>query len=192
MSDTAHSSVAVLLSGGGSNLEAMLAAQVPVKLVVSDCAHAVGVSVARQARLNTVICEHAAFHDRAGFEAALQTVLDVNNPTIIALAGFMRILSGAFVTHFAGRLVNIHPSLLPALPGLNTHQRVLDHGSTEHGCTVHWVTEKVDAGPIISQQKVKIQAGDDAAILGKRVRLAEHALYPQVLHEILQGQALQA
>ncbi len=177
----------MLLSGLGSNLKAMLTAQVPVALVISDRADAPGVGVARKAQVKTMVVERDTFKNRREFEKSLAHILEVHSPALVALAGFMRVLSGCFVKRFTGRLINIHPSLLPELPGLDTHRRALQKGLSEHGCTVHWVVEKVDAGPIIRQQKVAVHADDNAASLEKRVRMAEHGLYPRVINEILQG-----
>jgi len=125
--------------------------------------------------------DHKLFEDRESFDAALSELIDSFQPDLVVLAGFMRILTPGFVSHYAGRILNIHPSLLPKYPGTNTHQRALDAGETEHGVSVHFVTEELDGGPIITQDKVAVQKDDDAATLAARVLEKEHLVYPKVV-----------
>lgn len=182
--------VAVMLSGQGSNLKAMLAAGLPVRLVVADRSTAPGLAVARQAGLAVAVLERLAFPTKAAHEDAIAVLLEAHAPRVVALAGYMRVLGAAFCRRFAGRLVNLHPSLLPALPGRDTHRRAIAAGHREHGCTVHWVTPEVDGGPIIRQACVGVRPDDSPARLAARVRVREHALFPAVLHDILAGKVL--
>jgi formyltetrahydrofolate-dependent phosphoribosylglycinamide formyltransferase len=185
--------VAVLLSGRGSNLQALIDAQGPtcpyeIVVVASNVAGVLGLDRARNAGIEAVAIEHRAFgKDRAAFERALDAFLRDRNVELVALAGFMRVLTGYFVTAWAGRLVNIHPSLLPAFPGLHTHARAIEAGARLAGCTVHWVTEGVDAGPIIGQAAVPVLRDDTAETLAARTLEAEHALYPACLSLICGG-----
>ncbi|MEI6800253.1 MAG: phosphoribosylglycinamide formyltransferase [Pseudomonadota bacterium] len=186
--------VAILISGGGSNMRALVGAMQgdhpcrPV-LVASNDPKAAGLAWAAGQGIATAVVDHRTYgRDRAGFEASLLAqVLEVK-PDIVCLAGFMRILSPAFVSHFAGRMVNIHPSLLPKYPGLHTHQRALDAGDAQAGCTVHEVTAELDAGPILGQARVAVLADDTAHTLAVRVLVQEHKLYPAVLRRFAQGE----
>ena len=186
----------VLLSGSGSNLQAILDAclqgqgqgkgQAPaiaarVVGVLSNKADAFGLTRAQQAGVDTAVLAHGNFPDRDSFDAAMATIIDAWQPDVIVLAGFMRILSAAFVTRYSGRLLNIHPSLLPKYKGLHTHQRALDAGDSEHGCSVHFVTPELDGGPVIAQAVVGVKADDTAESLAARVHVAEHQVYPAVL-----------
>ena len=187
MLEVKPASVAVLVSGRGCNLQAILDAGINVSIVISDRYAAPALDRAHQARVPTAVLEAAAFASANDFEAALGAVLADHKPNLVVLAGFMRILSVAFVGQYAGRIVNIHPSLLPAFPGRATHRRVLEQGLTTHGCTVHWVTTQVDAGPIIRQAQVAVLPADDEHTLAQRVLEAEQCLYPAVIYDILTG-----
>ena len=177
----------VLISGRGSNLSAILeaaqAADYPASIVgvVSNKADAAGLDLARQAGVAVSIVPNADYADRASYDAALQVAVDAYEPDLVILAGFMRILTPEFVAHYDGRMINIHPSLLPSLTGLHTHQRALDAGLRLHGCTVHFVTATLDHGPIIAQAAVPVLDEDDARSLAARVLAVEHQLYPRVV-----------
>ena len=180
--------VGVLFSGRGSNLAALLAAArepdfpAEIVLAVSNRADAGGLAVAREAGIATRTIEHRPFgRDREAHERALDAALRDAGVELAALAGYMRVFTPWFVQSWAGRMINIHPSLLPELPGLDTHARALAAGHAVHGCTVHWVTEGVDAGPALGQARVEIRPGDDAEALAARVLEAEHRLYPACL-----------
>lgn len=189
--------LATLISGRGSNMEALLQAckedtypATPV-LVASNRPGAAGLRAALDMGIHATEVDHKLFgENRESFEGALNAVLEVHQVELVALAGFMRILTPWFVNKWQGRLINIHPSLLPRYPGLNTHQRALDAGDTEHGCSVHWVTEGVDEGAVISQAKIPVHPQDTADTLRGRVLIEEHKLYPAALK--LACQQLQA
>jgi phosphoribosylglycinamide formyltransferase-1 len=184
--------VAILISGGGSNMLALLhdmaedGVAVPV-LVASNNPAAAGLGRAAAMGVPTVAVDHRAFDDRAAFEAALLAPLMAARPDVVCLAGFLRVLSPAFVDRFAGRMLNIHPSLLPKYPGLHTHARALAAGDAEAGCTVHEVTALLDDGPVLGQARLPILPGDTEASLGARVLALEHRLYPAVLRRFLRG-----
>lgn len=185
--------VAILISGGGSNMLALVHSMTgdhparPV-LVASNDPSAGGLAKAAALGIRTAAVDHRPFgRDRAGFEAALMRVIEAERPDILCLAGFMRILTPGFVQHFAGRMLNIHPSLLPKYPGLHTHARALAAGDTEAGCTVHEVTADLDAGPVLGQARVPVRPGDTEATLAARVLTAEHRLYPAVLRRLAAG-----
>lgn len=185
--------LAVLLSGRGSNLSAILAAAgagalgcTPV-LVVSNRPGAAGLALAARAGVPTALVDHRTYASRADFEAALGAVLDDAGVDLVALAGFMRVLTPPFVARYTGRLVNIHPSLLPAYPGLDTHARALAAGDAWHGASVHYVTAQVDGGPVIAQARAPVRPGDTPDALAARVLRAEHLLYPAVLRWIGTG-----
>lgn len=185
--------VAILISGGGSNMlrlvETMQAEgyAAPV-LVASNDPGAAGLAKAAAKGVPTVAVDHRPFgKDRAAFEAELLKPLLAATPDVLCLAGFMRVLTPGFVTRFAGRMLNIHPSLLPKYPGLHTHQRALDAGDAEAGCTVHEVTPVLDDGPILGQARVPVLPGDDAEMLAARVLTMEHQLYPAVLRRFVAG-----
>lgn len=180
-------SVVVLISGRGSNLQAMLDAGIPVSAVISNRADAAGLAMAARRGVPTGVIEHRRFASREAFDAALAEEIERHAPRLVALAGFMRVLTPAFVARFAGRLVNIHPSLLPAFPGLDTHARALAAGVERHGCTVHFVTEQLDHGPIIAQASVPVRPGDTEESLAARVLAEEHALYPRAIRWFLDG-----
>lgn len=173
----------ILISGRGSNMQAILRANLPLHIaaVLSNDANAAGLEIARRAGICVGAVNHRDYADRAAFDAQLAAQIDRHDPDIVVLAGFMRILGQAFVQHYAGRLVNIHPSLLPSFPGLHTHRRALEAGVRLHGCTVHFVTAEVDHGPIIAQAAVPVLPGDDEDTLAARVLAQEHRIYPQAL-----------
>ena len=179
-----------LISGRGSNLKAIIDAHDPlveIRAVISNRSQAQGLRYAEQAGIPTEILEHQSFQARLEFDLALQTCIDHYHPKLVILAGFMRILSPEFVAHYQGRLLNIHPSLLPAFKGLNTHQRVLDSGAKEHGASVHFVTAELDSGPVIIQARVPVLSDDDEATLAARVLHEEHRIYPQAIHWFAEG-----
>lgn len=185
--------VVILISGGGSNMVALCRSMTgdhparPV-LVLSNDPEAGGLARAREMGIPTAVVDHRPFRgDRAGFEAELLKPIEAARPDILCLAGFMRILTPDFVDRFAGRMLNIHPSLLPKYPGLNTHARALAAGDAEAGCTVHEVTPALDAGPILGQARVAIRPGDTEATLAARVLAEEHRLYPAVLRRFAAG-----
>ena len=179
-------SVVVLISGRGSNLQAILRAGVAVSGVISNEAGAKGLEIAAQHGVRTRVVDHRGFASRERFDAALGDEIDRFAPKLVALAGFMRILTPGFVERFAGRLVNIHPSLLPAFPGLDTHERALAAGVKVHGCTVHFVTADLDHGPIIVQAAVPVRPGDTADTLAARVLRQEHEVYPRAIRWFLE------
>lgn len=183
----------VLISGSGSNLQALidgaLAGRLPIviRAVIANEADAFGLERARRAGIEAQVLNHHDFADRASFDQALIALIDSYRQELIVLAGFMRILTHDFVSHYQGRMINIHPSLLPKHRGLHTHQRVLDAGESEHGATVHFVTEELDGGPAILQARVAVEEGDDASWLAKRVLTQEHLILPQVVRWFAQG-----
>lgn len=180
-------SVVVLISGRGSNLQAMLDAGIPVSAVISNRADAAGLELAARRAIPTAVVEHKRYATRESFDAALAAEIDRHAPRLVALAGFMRVLTPGFVARYAGRLMNIHPSLLPAFPGLDTHARALAAGAKQHGCTVHFVTEQLDHGPIIAQVSVPVLPGDTPEALAARVLAQEHLLYPRAIRWFLDG-----
>ena len=183
-------SVAVLISGRGSNLQALVDAELPVAAVISSVAGAKGLEIARARGIATRVIEHGRFASREAFEAALAAQIADFSPRLVALAGFMRVLTPGFVQRHRERLLNIHPSLLPAFPGLDTHARALAAGVKLHGCTVHFVTAEVDHGPIVIQAAVRVRPGDSAAELAARVLEQEHVVYPRAARWFLEGRLL--
>ena len=187
--------LAVLISGRGSNLQALIEAcaapdfPARVALVVSDNSDAQGVDRARAGGIPTVVVERRDHDSRDAFDETLSDVIAGHDADLVCLAGFMSILGGAFVERWRDRLINIHPSLLPAYPGLDTHARVLAAGIRTTGCTVHFVTAEVDAGPIIIQETVPVEPHDTEETLGARVLAAEHRIYPQAVRMIAEGRA---
>ncbi len=183
----------VLISGRGSNLKAiyestqtgLLHQRATVAAVIADRQGAAGLAWARQTGLTVHCIEFKNFSDRRAFDQSLISATDRYDPDLVILAGFMRILSEPFVKHFEGRLLNIHPSLLPAFPGLKTHERALKAGVTEHGATVHWVNAELDAGQIIRQARVPVLSHDTVDSLAERVLQAEHQLYPRAILDVL-------
>ncbi|MBF9050768.1 phosphoribosylglycinamide formyltransferase [Roseobacter sp. HKCCD9010] len=185
--------VAILISGGGSNMVAMARSMTgdhPARpcLVLANSAEAGGLAKAAEMGIPTSVVDHRPFKgDRPAFEAALTEALEAADPDIICLAGFMRVLTEAFVSRWQGRMLNIHPSLLPKYRGLNTHARALAAGDAEHGCTVHEVTPALDDGPILGQAKLTIAPDDTPETLAARVLKLEHELYPEVLRRFASG-----
>jgi phosphoribosylglycinamide formyltransferase-1 len=190
--------IVILISGSGSNMAAIVqAAQqqdwqrelgASVAAVISNRPGAPGLQAAQALGVTTQLLDHRAFETREAFDHALMQLIDGYQPALVVLAGFMRILTPGFVSHYAGRLINIHPSLLPAFTGLNTHQRAIDAGCVEAGCTVHQVTAELDHGPILAQAVVPVLPGDTADTLAARVLVEEHRLYPLAVRDWLQGQ----
>ncbi|UCH47597.1 MAG: phosphoribosylglycinamide formyltransferase [Betaproteobacteria bacterium] len=180
--------VVILISGRGSNMRALFEAGLPGKIVaiVSNNPSAAGLNYAREQDIETRVINHRDFADRGAFDTALANEVDSFAPDLVVLAGFMRILTEAFVLRFAGRIVNIHPSLLPAFPGVNTHQRAIDEGVRLHGCTVHFVTTDLDHGPIIIQAAVAVLPEDDEATLAARVLEQEHRIFPLAVRWFLE------
>ncbi len=180
-------SVVVLISGRGSNLQALVEAGVPVSAVISNRPDAKGLQTAAARGVATGVIEHGRYASREAFDAALGDAIDRHSPRLVALAGFMRVLGAKFVARYAGRLVNIHPSLLPAFPGLDTHERALAAGVKIHGCTVHFVTADLDHGPIIAQAAVPVLPDDTPEALAARVLAQEHVVYPRAARWFLDG-----
>ncbi|WP_210014777.1 phosphoribosylglycinamide formyltransferase [Pseudomonas palmensis] len=185
--------VVVLLSGTGSNLQALIDSTrtgdspVRVRAVISNRADAYGLQRARDAGIDTAVLDHKAFDGREAFDAALVELIDGFAPQLVVLAGFMRILSAGFVRHYHGRLLNIHPSLLPKYKGLHTHQRALEAGDAEHGCSVHFVTEELDGGPLVVQAVIPVVSDDTPAQLAQRVHSQEHLIYPLAVRWFAEG-----
>ena len=177
----------VLISGRGSNMQALVEAGLPVAAVISNRADAAGLQFARDRKIPALVVKHDSFPDRQAFDAALAQEIDRFSPRLVALAGFMRVLTPAFVRRYRERLLNIHPSLLPAFPGLDTHARALAGGVKVHGCTVHFVTEELDNGPIVIQAAVPVRPGDSAGDLAARVLRQEHVIYPRAARWFLDG-----
>lgn len=175
--------VVILISGRGTNLQALLEARLPcdIAAVISNRADAKGLDIATTRGIPTAVIEHRDYPDRDSFDAALAKAIDAYAPDIVALAGFMRILSAGFVSRYHGRLINIHPSLLPAYAGLDTHARALQDGVKIHGCTVHFVTHDLDHGPIIIQAAVPVLRDDTRQSLASRVLREEHRIYAQAI-----------
>ena len=190
--------IVILISGRGSNMQAILeTAQrdqwdktVPARIaaVISNRPNAAGLEVARAAGIETVALDHRAYASREAFDAALADSIDRFQPSLVVLAGFMRVLGNAFVRRYEGRLLNIHPSLLPAFPGLDTHARALKMGVKLHGATVHFVTAELDDGPIVMQAAVPVLPGDDETALAQRVLAQEHEIYPRAVRWFLQDE----
>ncbi|ALN73623.1 phosphoribosylglycinamide formyltransferase [Aureimonas sp. AU20] len=186
--------VAVLISGRGSNMNALLQATDfagfpgEIVAVLSNKADAGGLRTAEARGIATVAISHKGFGSREAHEEALIEALDAFRPDVVCLAGYMRLLTPRFVGHYSGRMINIHPSLLPLFPGLHTHERALEAGMRLHGCTVHFVTEDMDEGPIIAQAAIAIEPGDTPDSLSARLLAAEHRLYPHALRLVLDGQ----
>lgn len=176
--------IVVLISGNGSNLQAIIDAHLPIASVISNRSDAFGLMRAKQAHIPIQVIDHKNYTSRDDFDLALRYKIDAFHPDLIVLAGFMRILTPSFVTHYYGKLINIHPSLLPKYKGLHTHQRVLAEKESEHGVSVHFVTETLDGGPIIAQAKLDVLPSDTEASLEARIHQIEHKLYPYVIREI--------
>ncbi|OZY31295.1 phosphoribosylglycinamide formyltransferase [Pseudomonas lundensis] len=185
--------VVVLLSGTGSNLQALIdsddvkASPATLRAVISNRADAPGLQRAKNAGIDTRVLDHTAFEGREAFDAALIDIIDTFNPHLVVLAGFMRILSADFVRHYQGRLLNIHPSLLPKYKGLHTHQRALEAQDREHGCSVHFVTEELDGGPLVVQAVIPVEPEDTPSSLAQRVHAQEHRIYPLAVRWFAEG-----
>jgi phosphoribosylglycinamide formyltransferase-1 len=185
--------IVILISGRGSNMEAIVrAAQAerwPARIaaVISNRADAGGLAFAASHGIATAVVSNKGYASREAFDAALQTVIDTFSPDLVVLAGFMRILTPGFVDHYAGRMLNIHPSLLPLFPGLHTHAQALAAGVAEHGATVHFVTAELDHGPSVAQARVPVLPGDTPETLSARVLVQEHLLYPQAVRSFVEG-----
>ena len=189
--------IVILISGGGSNMAAIVRASqqqnwakqynARVAAVVSNKADAKGLAFARENGIATEVLDHKQFDSREAFDAQLTQVIDRHAPDLVVLAGFMRILTPGFVSHYEGRMVNIHPSLLPAFTGLHTHQRAIDAGCKFAGCTVHRVTAELDVGPILDQAAVPVLPGDTAELLAARVLVQEHIIYPRAVLNLIKG-----
>lgn len=185
--------VVVLISGSGSNLQALIDScthddnPARIRAVISNRADAYGLQRAEQAGIATRVLDHKHYDGREAFDAALIEAIDAHQPDLVVLAGFMRILSPGFVKHYSGRLINIHPSLLPRHKGLHTHQRALEAGDTEHGCSVHFVTEELDGGPLVVQAVLPVLADDTAERLASRVHQQEHRIYPLAVRWFAEG-----
>jgi phosphoribosylglycinamide formyltransferase-1 len=185
--------IVILISGRGSNMEAVVRAckregwPAEVRAVVSNRPDAAGLGFAEANGIATAVVDHRDFAERAAFDAALAAAIDAHAPDLVVLAGFMRVLTDDFVHHYAGRMLNVHPSLLPCFPGLKTHQQALDAGVRVHGASVHFVTPTLDHGPIVAQGAVPVIAGDDAAALATRVLAVEHIIYPRAVRWFVEG-----
>lgn len=185
--------VVVLISGSGSNLQALIDSSASgdnparIRAVISNRADAYGLERAKAAGIDTRVLDHKAFGGRDAFDAALIDAIDAFAPDLVVLAGFMRILTPGFVRHYAGRLLNIHPSLLPRHKGLHTHQRALEAGDREHGCSVHFVTEELDGGPLVVQAVIPVQPHDSLDSLAQRVHEQEHLIYPLAVRWFAEG-----
>ncbi len=185
--------IVVLISGGGTNLQALIDAAArgdlpaDIRAVISNRAEAYGLVRAARAGIPTEVVDHTRFSDRDRFDRALRERIDAYRPGLVVLAGFMRILTRAFVNYYRGRIMNIHPSLLPDLRGLNTHQRALAEGRESHGASVHFVTDELDGGPVIVQAPVPVHPGDTADVLAARVLEQEHRIYPLAIRWFAEG-----
>lgn len=182
-------SLVVLISGRGSNLQAILEARLPARIaaVISNNPNAAGLELARAAGIPTQVVDHRGHASREDFDHLLMRAIDAYAPDLVVLAGFMRVLTESFVQHYDGRMLNIHPSLLPSFPGLNTHQKAIEAGVRIHGCTVHFVTPTVDHGPIIAQAAVPVNPDDTPQTLAARVLEQEHRIFPTVIRWFLEG-----
>lgn len=191
----AKTKLAILISGRGSNMQALIDAcaqpgfPAEIALVLSNRPDAGGLDRAREAGLPTAVVDHAGYETREAFEAVMSDLIEAAGAQLVCLAGFMRLLTADFVNHWRDRLINIHPSLLPAFPGLHTHERAIEAGVKLHGCTVHFVRAEMDNGPIIGQAAVPVLSGDTPDMLGARVLAAEHQLYPACVKLVASGKA---
>jgi len=183
----------ILISGRGSNMEAIVRAcaheawPARVAAVIANRPDAAGLAFAASNGIATAVVDHRQYPDRAAFDTALAQAIDGHAPDLVVLAGFMRVLTGGFVQHYSGRMLNIHPSLLPSFPGLKTHEKAIEAGCRVHGATVHFVTPTLDHGPIVAQSAVPVRAGDDAAALAARVLKTEHVIYPRAVRWFVEG-----
>ncbi|SAL36350.1 phosphoribosylglycinamide formyltransferase [Caballeronia sordidicola] len=185
--------IVILISGRGTNMEAVARACVRedwparVAAVISNRPDAAGLAFATANGIETKVVDHREFESREAFDQILARTIDSFEPDLVVLAGFMRVLTNAFVEHYAGRMINVHPSLLPCFPGLKTHQQALDAGVQIHGASVHFVTPTLDHGPIVAQAAVPVMAGDNAAALANRVLAVEHVIYPRAVRWFVEG-----
>jgi len=185
--------IVILISGRGTNMETVVRAcardgwQAVVAAVISNRPDAAGLAFAAENGIPATVVDHRGFTTREAFDQALARAIDDFEPDLVMLAGFMRVLTDAFVERYAGRMINIHPSLLPCFPGLKTHQQALDAGVRVHGASVHFVTPTLDHGPIVAQAAVPVMAGDDAATLASRVLAVEHIIYPRAVRWFVEG-----
>jgi phosphoribosylglycinamide formyltransferase-1 len=192
--DKQKARLVILISGRGSNMRSIIEAaqqdelDVEIAAVLSNRPGAPGLNFASEAGIDTAVVDHKAYDSRESFDLAMIETIDKYRPSFVILAGFMRILTEGFVEHYANRLINIHPSLLPKFKGLNTHQRALDAGESEHGASVHFVTAELDDGPVILQAKVPVLNDDDADTLAARVLEQEHQLYPAAIKKLVSQQ----
>jgi phosphoribosylglycinamide formyltransferase-1 len=183
----------ILISGRGSNMEAIVRAcsdeawPAQVAAVIANRPDAAGLAFAASHGIATAVVDHRQFPDRGSFDAALAQEIDSFAPDLVVLAGFMRVLTAGFVDHYAGRMLNVHPSLLPSFPGLKTHQQALDAGVRLHGASVHFVTSQLDHGPIVAQSAVPVETGDTPAMLAERVLATEHIIYPRAVRWFVEG-----
>ena len=191
--NTAMKNIVILISGRGSNMQAIVAAATSqhwdarITAVISNRQEAEGLAFAEQQGIPTAVVSNKQYSTRSEFDAALQAQIDQFAPDLVVLAGFMRILTPEFVQHYAGRMINIHPSLLPNFTGLHTHRQALQAAVSEHGATVHVVTPELDHGPILGQARIPVVAGDNEESLAARVLEQEHVLYPSVIKQIIDG-----
>jgi len=187
----AKPAVVILISGRGSNMKSIVEAKnsgeldINIAAVISNRPDAAGLEYAEQQGIATCTIDHKTFDSRESFDTALADKIDSYNPSLVVLAGFMRILTAEFVEHYSERLINIHPSLLPKFKGLDTHQRAIDAGEAEHGASVHFVTPELDDGPVIAQAIVPVISGDTASSLAARVLIEEHKLYPAAIQKLM-------
>lgn len=181
----------VLISGGGSNLQSIIDnaddINLSLKCVISNKPSAYGLKRATDANIQSCVIDHQLFDSRQDFDLALMSLIDDHQPEIVILAGFMRILTDEFINKYQGKMLNIHPSLLPKYPGLNTHQKALDANDSVHGASVHFVTKTLDGGAVVAQKEVEINAGDTAQTLAEKVLKQEHVLFPKAIHWYTQG-----
>jgi phosphoribosylglycinamide formyltransferase-1 len=182
-------SLVILISGRGSNMRALLEVKPPIRVaaVISSNPEAAGLEIAKKHDVETDIVDHREYQNRKAFDAALAKKIDFYRPSLIALAGFMRVLGDGFVNQYNGKLINIHPSLLPAFPGLRAHEQALEEGVRIHGCTVHFVTPRMDHGPIIIQAAVRVLPNDTKETLAARVLEQEHRIYPEAVRLYMEG-----
>ena len=188
-SSMAEKTLVILISGRGSNMEALLDAKLPARVaaVISNNPQAKGLATAQRRGVETAVVDHREFPDRTAFDAALAAQVDKHRPDLVALAGFMRVLTEPFIEHYRGRMMNIHPSLLPSFPGLDPHGQALRAGVKISGATVHFVSPETDAGPIIAQAAVPVREDDNVETLAARVLAAEHRVYPLALARLASG-----
>ncbi len=181
--------IVVLLSGSGTTLQSIIDSHLPatISAVISNKADVMGLSRAQEAAIPTHVLDHTAYSSREAFDRDLQTLIDQYQPHLVVLAGFMRILSDNFVDHYYGKLINIHPSLLPKYKGMHTHQRVMDAGEPLHGSSVHFVNSELDSGPVLLQARLPILPGDSPESLELRIKTKEHLIYPTVINWLAEG-----